>query len=89
MCIRDRADDYKEGMNTTTDPNEITPDDENSDNIDDIGGEDGGFFDENGGIAPQIDDNENPDGNIDGENGEFLPESENLDDDNADVIPAE
>lgn len=87
------ADDYKEGMNTTTDPNEIIPDDENGnsdiDNIDDIGGEDGGFFDENGGIAPQIDDNDNPENIIDGENSEFLPESENFGDDNADVIPAE
>lgn len=87
------ADDYKEGMNTTTDPNEIIPDDENGnsdiDNIDDIGGEDGEFFDENGGIAPQIDDNDNPENIIDGENSEFLPESENFGDDNADVIPAE
>lgn len=82
------AEDYKEGMNTTTDPNEITPDDENMDSIDDIDGEDGGFFDENGGIAPQIDDNENPEDIIDGENGEFLPESEDFGDD-ADAIPAE
>lgn len=82
------AEDYKEGMNTTTDPNEITPDDENMDSIDDIDSEDSGFFDENGGIAPQIDDNENPKDIIDGENGEFLPESEDFGDD-ADAIPAE
>lgn len=82
------AEDYKEGMNTTTDPNEITPDDENMDSIDDIDGEDGGFLDENGDIVPQIDDNENPEDIIDGENGEFLPESEDFGDD-ADAIPAE
>ncbi|MDE5649326.1 MAG: hypothetical protein K2I33_05435 [Oscillospiraceae bacterium] len=75
-------------MNTTTDPNEITFDDENMDNIDDIGDENGGFLDENGDIVPQIDDNENPEDIIDGENGEFLPESEDFGDD-ADVIPAE
>lgn len=82
------AEDYKEGMNTTTDPNEITPDDENMDSIDDIDGEDSGFLDENGDIVPQIDDNENPEDIIDGENGEFLPESEDFGDD-ADAIPAE
>lgn len=82
------AEDYKEGMNTTTDPNEITPDDENMDSIDDIDGEDSGFLYENGDIVPQIDDNENPEDIIDGENGEFLPESEDFGDD-ADAIPAE
>lgn len=82
------AEDYKEGMNTTTDPNEITPDDENMDSIDDIDSEDSGFLDENGDIVPQIDDNENPEDIIDGENGEFLPESEDFGDD-ADAIPAE
>ena len=85
------AEDYEEGMPTTTDPDEITPDDENPDeNIDgsdSIDGEDGGFLDENGDIVPQIDDNENSEDIIDGENGELLPESEDLND--AGIVPAE
>lgn len=85
------AEDYEEGMPTTTDPDEITPDDENPDeNIngsDSIDGEDGGFLDENGDIVPQIDDNENPEDIIDGEDAGILPESEDLDD--AGIVPAE
>lgn len=82
------AEDFEEGMMTTTDLEEVTPDDENmNDGMDDIGSEDGEFFDEDGNPISPIDEGENPEDIIDGENGEILPESENFGD--SGVIPAE